>query len=326
MSRPIYARVLRLRHVQPGTGLRLLFIEGTLLLAGLAALAELASWWSVPLLPLVVAALVKVEDVATGYRRAAFAATVPAAAAPSRAAQRAPGRDRSTGRHSTTATGRQSMTAADQQSMTATGRHSMTATGRQSTTATGRQSATATGRQSMTATGRQSAKATGRATVPGGAVPPGRADVPAVAVGRVSVPALAAPAAVTDPATTARTTSASPAGSPALAGPADRPAGPADRPAGPADRPAGPADRPAVPAAASRPESRTGGNAGPGEQGDRPRTRAGGPPWNQPAWNRSSVARSGQLDRQQRIPAGPDRVWARAAVPVEPPGPPDTDG
>jgi hypothetical protein len=179
VSRPIYARVLRLRHVQPGTGLRLLFIEGTVLLAGLAALAELASWWSVPLLPLVVAALVKVEDVATGYRRAAFAATVPAAASPSRAAPRTPARDRSTGRHSTTATGRQSMTA----------------TGRESATAIGRESATATGRRSMTETGRQSGTATGRATVPGGAVPPGRADVPAVAVGRVSVPALVAPAA-----------------------------------------------------------------------------------------------------------------------------------
>jgi hypothetical protein len=70
MARSLYARALRLHHVRPGQALRLLYVEGAVALAGLAALAELASWWSVLVLPVLVAALVKVEDVATGYRRA----------------------------------------------------------------------------------------------------------------------------------------------------------------------------------------------------------------------------------------------------------------
>jgi hypothetical protein len=82
MAGPLYTRALRLRHLRPGPVLRLLYLEGAVLVAGLAALAELASWWGVLVLPAVVAALVKVEDVATGYRRARVTGAAPATPAP----------------------------------------------------------------------------------------------------------------------------------------------------------------------------------------------------------------------------------------------------
>jgi hypothetical protein len=75
VARPLYSRALRLHHIRPGPILRLIYLEGAVGLAGLAALAELASWWSILVLPAVVGALVKAEDVATGYRRARASAT-----------------------------------------------------------------------------------------------------------------------------------------------------------------------------------------------------------------------------------------------------------
>jgi len=68
--RSFYARVLRLRHTDPGGLTRLLFVEGAMILGGLAALAEFASWWAVAVLPAIVALLVKLDDVANGARRA----------------------------------------------------------------------------------------------------------------------------------------------------------------------------------------------------------------------------------------------------------------
>jgi predicted secreted protein len=64
--RPLYARVLCLRHLDPGGVLCFLFFEGTFALGLLLALAELVNWWTVPLLPFVVAAMVKANDVVAG--------------------------------------------------------------------------------------------------------------------------------------------------------------------------------------------------------------------------------------------------------------------
>jgi hypothetical protein len=60
--RPLYARLLGLRFVNPGGVLCFLFFEGTVALAVLLALAELVRWWAVLVLPAVVAAMVKLND------------------------------------------------------------------------------------------------------------------------------------------------------------------------------------------------------------------------------------------------------------------------
>src|SRR5262245_47904425 len=65
-GRPGYARVVRLRHLRPGGILCFLFFEGAAGLGVLLALAELTSWWSVPILPITVAAMVKMNDVVAG--------------------------------------------------------------------------------------------------------------------------------------------------------------------------------------------------------------------------------------------------------------------
>ncbi|MCU7730534.1 hypothetical protein ODJ79_43045, partial [Actinoplanes sp. KI2] len=52
---PLYARMLRLRHVAPSGFLCFLFLEGTVVLGALLALAELVSWWGVLVLPATVA-------------------------------------------------------------------------------------------------------------------------------------------------------------------------------------------------------------------------------------------------------------------------------
>ncbi|MET7836039.1 hypothetical protein ABZS44_24825 [Micromonospora sediminicola] len=61
--RPLYARVLGLRFVNPGGVLCFLFFEGAAALAVLLALAELVSWWAVLILPTAVAVMVKLNDV-----------------------------------------------------------------------------------------------------------------------------------------------------------------------------------------------------------------------------------------------------------------------
>ncbi|MFJ6199683.1 hypothetical protein [Micromonospora sp. NPDC092111] len=61
--RPLYARLLGLRFLNPGGVLCFLFFEGAVALAVLLALAELVSWWAVPVLPLAVAVMVKLNDV-----------------------------------------------------------------------------------------------------------------------------------------------------------------------------------------------------------------------------------------------------------------------
>ncbi|MGW3605648.1 hypothetical protein [Micromonospora sp. NPDC005161] len=60
--RPLYARLLGLRFVNPGGVLCFLFFEGTVALAVLLALAELVTWWAVLVLPAAVAVMVKLND------------------------------------------------------------------------------------------------------------------------------------------------------------------------------------------------------------------------------------------------------------------------
>ena len=59
---PIYARLLRLRRLKVTGLMSFLLLECTVAVAILLALAELVSWWAVPLLPILVAVMVKVND------------------------------------------------------------------------------------------------------------------------------------------------------------------------------------------------------------------------------------------------------------------------
>jgi hypothetical protein len=93
---PFYARLLRLRHIRPGVVSCFLFLEGTLVLSGLLALAGLVSPWVVLVLPLSVAAAVKINDwVAGGMSRSRVVARpVSRQARPERLAMDQPGVER----------------------------------------------------------------------------------------------------------------------------------------------------------------------------------------------------------------------------------------
>lgn len=66
LDQPLYARMLRLRHLAPSGFLCFLFLEGAVVLGVLLALAELVSWWGVLVLPATVAGMVKLNDVFAG--------------------------------------------------------------------------------------------------------------------------------------------------------------------------------------------------------------------------------------------------------------------
>ena len=65
-QRPLYARALGLRYVNPGAALCFVFFEGAILLAALLALAELVTWWALLILPATVALMVKMNDLVAG--------------------------------------------------------------------------------------------------------------------------------------------------------------------------------------------------------------------------------------------------------------------
>lgn len=65
-SRPLYPRLLRLRHIAPNTWQRAVLGEGALAIAVLLVLADLASAWTLLVLPLAVAGVVKAHDVLAG--------------------------------------------------------------------------------------------------------------------------------------------------------------------------------------------------------------------------------------------------------------------
>lgn len=74
--RPLYARVLRLRHLHPSGMACAVLLEGSVAVALLLALAELVSWWALIMLPALVALLVKANDLVAGVAAHA-AALVP---------------------------------------------------------------------------------------------------------------------------------------------------------------------------------------------------------------------------------------------------------
>ena len=66
MSEPLYPRLLQLKHVHPNAWQRAVLGEGMAAVGVLLALADLASAWSIVVLPVAVAAVVKAHDVVTG--------------------------------------------------------------------------------------------------------------------------------------------------------------------------------------------------------------------------------------------------------------------
>jgi hypothetical protein len=66
VKRPLYPRVLRLRHVHPNGWQRAVLGEGALAVAALLVLADVASAWTLLALPLAVAGVVKAHDLLAG--------------------------------------------------------------------------------------------------------------------------------------------------------------------------------------------------------------------------------------------------------------------
>lgn len=64
---PLYPRLLRLKHLRPSAWERAVLGEGMAVIGALAAMADLASAWSIVVLPVAVGAVVKAHDVLTGY-------------------------------------------------------------------------------------------------------------------------------------------------------------------------------------------------------------------------------------------------------------------
>ncbi|NUS72511.1 MAG: hypothetical protein HOQ05_03805 [Corynebacteriales bacterium] len=63
---PAYARVLRLEHTTPGQLMCFLYLEGSIGTALVLALTAWVSWWALLVLPVTVAAMVKLNDYVAG--------------------------------------------------------------------------------------------------------------------------------------------------------------------------------------------------------------------------------------------------------------------
>jgi hypothetical protein len=59
----LYVRVLRLQGLAPNTWQRMLLVEGVFIIAGILVLADVASAWTLIVLPVMVALMVKLNDV-----------------------------------------------------------------------------------------------------------------------------------------------------------------------------------------------------------------------------------------------------------------------
>ena len=66
---PMYWRLLRLRNVKPNGWQRAVFVEGVLALSLVLVLADVASAWTLLVLPLASALTVKAHDVIAGMLR-----------------------------------------------------------------------------------------------------------------------------------------------------------------------------------------------------------------------------------------------------------------
>jgi hypothetical protein len=69
VKRPLYFRLLRVRHLKARPWAVFLLFEGSIGLGVLLALAEIVSWWGVLAVPVAIAAMVKVNDVLAGALR-----------------------------------------------------------------------------------------------------------------------------------------------------------------------------------------------------------------------------------------------------------------
>jgi len=65
-KKPLYPRLLRLRHIHPNGWQRAALGEGMLALAVVLVLADLASAWTLLVLPVALAVVVKAHDVLAG--------------------------------------------------------------------------------------------------------------------------------------------------------------------------------------------------------------------------------------------------------------------
>ena len=66
MSEPLYPRLLRLQHIHPNAWQRAMLGEGMAGLGVLLSLADLASAWSIVVLPVATGVVVKAHDLVTG--------------------------------------------------------------------------------------------------------------------------------------------------------------------------------------------------------------------------------------------------------------------
>jgi hypothetical protein len=66
---PLYWRVLRLRHLRPNGWQRAVLVEGVFALAVVLVLADVATAWTLLVLPLASAVLVKGHDMLAGLLR-----------------------------------------------------------------------------------------------------------------------------------------------------------------------------------------------------------------------------------------------------------------
>jgi hypothetical protein len=64
---PLYPKLLRLKNVHPNAWQRAVLGEGMILVGGLLALADVASAWSMVVLPVAVGGVVKAHDVLAGH-------------------------------------------------------------------------------------------------------------------------------------------------------------------------------------------------------------------------------------------------------------------
>ena len=65
-KKPLYPRLLRLRHIEPNAWQRAALGEGAIGVGVLLAMADLASAWTIVALPVAVAAIVKAHDALQG--------------------------------------------------------------------------------------------------------------------------------------------------------------------------------------------------------------------------------------------------------------------
>ena len=65
-AQPFYTRMLRLRHIAPRPWQRAVLGEGSIALAGLLVMTDMASSWVLVALPVAVAGAVKFHDLVAG--------------------------------------------------------------------------------------------------------------------------------------------------------------------------------------------------------------------------------------------------------------------